>query len=91
MDARIPSVSSDELYARLGTASAPVLLDVRREEAFSKDSGLIVGAFHRAPEEVEPWSKYLVPDHPVVTYCVHGHEVSQGVAARLHWAGVKAS
>jgi rhodanese-related sulfurtransferase len=91
MDARIPSVSSNELYARLGTASAPVLLDVRRDEAFSKDNGLIIGAFHRSPEEVEPWSKYLAPDHPVVAYCVHGHEVSQGVAARLHWAGIKAS
>jgi rhodanese-related sulfurtransferase len=91
MDARIPSVSSNDLYAHLGTASAPVLLDVRRDEAFSKDNGLIVGAFHRAPEEVEPWSKYLAPDHPVVAYCVHGHEVSQGVAARLHWAGIKAS
>jgi rhodanese-related sulfurtransferase len=66
MDARIPSVSSAELYARLGTASAPVLLDVRREEAFSKDGGLIIGAFHRVAEEVEPWSKYLAPDHPAL-------------------------
>jgi rhodanese-related sulfurtransferase len=91
MDARIPSVSSNELYAHLGTASAPVLLDVRRDEAFSKDNSLIIGAFHRSPEEVEPWSSYLAPDHPVVAYCVHGHEVSEGVAARLHWAGIKAS
>jgi rhodanese-related sulfurtransferase len=91
MDARIPSVSSNDLYARLGTASAPVLLDVRRDEAFSKDDRLIIGALHRPPEEVEPWSKYLAPDHPVIAYCVHGHEVSQDVAARLHWAGVKAA
>src|SRR5262245_8636721 len=91
MDARTPSISANELYAGLGTASAPVLLDVRREEAFSKDNVLINGAFHRSPEEVEPSSKYLVPDHPVVAYCVHGHEVSQGVAARLQWGGIKAS
>jgi rhodanese-related sulfurtransferase len=91
MDARIPSVSSNELYGRLGTASAPVLLDVRRDEAFSKDNSLIIGAFHRPPEEVEPWSSYLAPDRPVVAYCVHGHDVSEGVAARLHWAGIKAS
>ena len=91
MDARTPSISANELYACLGTASAPVLLDVRREEAFSKDNGLIIGAFHRSPEEVEPWSKCLVRDHPVVAYCVHGHEVSQGVAARLQWGGIKAS
>ena len=91
MDARIPSVSSNDLYARLGTASAPVLLDVRRDEAFSKDDSLIIGAFHRSPEGVEPWSKDLAPDHPVIAYCVHGHEVSQDVAARLHWAGVRAA
>jgi rhodanese-related sulfurtransferase len=91
MKARIPSVSSSELYVRLGTAAAPVLLDVRHDDAFSKDNGLIIGAFHRSPEEVEPWSKYLPPDHPVVAYCVHGHDVSQGVAARLHSAGIKAS
>jgi rhodanese-related sulfurtransferase len=91
MGARTRSISSDELYARLGTASAPVLLDVRRDEAFGNDKGLIIGAFHRAPEQVESWSKYLVPDHAVVAYCVHGHEVSQGVAALLHSAGVKAS
>ena len=91
MYATTPSVSPSELYAVLGTASAPVLLDVRRDEAFSKDNGLIIGAFHRSPEEVEPWSRYLAPDHPVVAYCVHGHEVSQDVAARLHWAGIKAS
>jgi len=84
-------VSSNELYARLGTAAAPVLLDVRRDEAFSKDNGLIIGAFHRSPDKVEPWSSYLASDHPVVAYCVHGHEVSQDVAARLHWAGIKAS
>ena len=91
MDARIPSVSSSELYAILGTASAPVLLDVRRHEAFSKDNGLIIGAFHRSPEEVVRWSSELSPDRPVVAYCVHGHEVSQGVAAHLNSAGIKAS
>ena len=31
------SLSSKELYARLGTAAAPVLVDVRRAEAFGAD------------------------------------------------------
>jgi rhodanese-related sulfurtransferase len=88
MDGNIPSVSSSELYARLGTALAPLLLDVRRSEAFSKDGGLIVSAFHRAPEEVEHWSRGLALDRPVVAYCVHGHEVSQGVAASLRRVGI---
>ena len=85
-----PSVSSSDLYARLRTAAAPVLLDVRRQEAFGKDGGLIIGAYHRPPEEVASWSGDLPAGRPVVAYCVHGHEVSQGVAAKLQQAGIKA-
>ena len=91
MDGTAPSISSTDLYGRLGTAAAPVLLDVRRKEAFSKDGGLIIGAFHRPPEEVDSWSRDLPAGRPVVAYCVHGHEVSQGVAAKLQQAGIKAA
>ena len=91
MDGKPLPISSSELYARLGTASAPVLLDVRRDEAYGKDGGLIVGAFHRSPADVERWSKDLASGRPVVAYCVHGHEVSQGVAASLQRAGIEAA
>jgi rhodanese-related sulfurtransferase len=91
MDGNDLSVSSSELRQRLGTASGPVLLDVRRDQAFNSDGGLIIGALRRSPGDVERWSKELSPDRPVVTYCVHGHEVSQGVAARLRQAGIKAA
>src|SRR5258708_8400026 len=43
MDGNLLSVSPDELYAHLGTASAPMLVDVRRQEAFSADDKLIIG------------------------------------------------
>jgi len=86
-----PSISCTELYSRLGTAAAPILLDVRRQEAFSKDGSQIVGAFHRAPEAVESWSRDLPAGRPIIAYCVHGHEVSQGVAAKLQQAGFEAA
>ena len=35
--------------------------------------------------------KTLAPGRPVVAYCVHGHEVSQGAAASLRRAGIKAA
>jgi hypothetical protein len=38
------SVSPSDLYARLGTASAPLLIDVRPHDAFFADDRLIVGA-----------------------------------------------
>ena len=90
MDGPSP-ISPIDLYARLGAASAPVLIDVRREDSFSTDDRLIIGAFHRPPEGVERWRKELPPGRSVVAYCTHGHEVSQGVAAALARAGVQAA
>ena len=53
------SVSPSGLYARLGTSMAPMLVDVRRKDAFEKDDRLIVGALRRAPEDVGLWSNEL--------------------------------
>lgn len=91
MDVEALPISSSDLYARLGTASAPMLLDVRRDEAFGQDGGLIIGAVHRPPADVERWSRELASDRLVVAYCAHGHEVSQGVAASLKRAGIEAA
>src|SRR5262249_14844076 len=90
MDEKPRSISPEKLYARLGAASAPVLIDVRRAHAFNADDRLVIGAFHRAPEDVAHWRKNLPAGRPVVAYCVHGHEVSQGVAAALGGAGIMA-
>ena len=49
MDGKAHPISSSDLYARLGTASAPLLLDVRRDEAFNQDGGLIISALRRSP------------------------------------------
>jgi rhodanese-related sulfurtransferase len=59
------------------------LLDVRRRPAFEAEPGLIPGAVWRDPEQVDRWAALMNPDRPVVVYCVHGHEVSQGVVDRL--------
>src|SRR6266508_2542117 len=84
------SISPSDLYARLGTASAPVIIDVRRPADFAKADGLIASAFHCPPDEVEHWRKDLPSGRQVVVHCVHGHQVSQGVAAALGGAGVDA-
>jgi rhodanese-related sulfurtransferase len=84
-------ISAGELYARLGTAAAPVVVDVRREDIYRSENELIVGAFHRPPESAERWLKDLPPGKPIVAYCVHGHELSQGVVTSLSQAGIKAA
>ncbi len=86
-----PSIAPHDLYAQMGTARASVLVDVRREPAFRDGDRMIVGAIHRPPEEVEGWRNELPSGRSVVAYCVHGHEVSQGVAAALGRAGVQAA
>jgi Fe-Mn family superoxide dismutase len=64
-----------------------VLLDVRRRPAFEAEPRLIPGAVWRDPNEVDLWAAELNPNRPVVVYCVHGHEVSRGVAGRLRERG----
>jgi rhodanese-related sulfurtransferase len=84
-------VSPDELYARLGTAQAPLLIDVRRAPAFDDDDGLIIGSARRLPDDVAGWRNNLPAGRAVVAYCVRGHEVSQGVASALQQSGVQAA
>jgi rhodanese-related sulfurtransferase len=91
MDGNLTTVSAGDLYARLGTASAPMLVDVRRREALNADDKLIIGAHHRPPEDVSRWLNELPVGRPVVTYCGHGRDVSQGVTATLSAAGIKAA
>jgi rhodanese-related sulfurtransferase len=91
MDGATHPISASDLYARLGTASAPLVLDVRRDDAFTKDANLIIGAVRRSPNDIERWSKELIAGRAVVGYCAHGHEVSQGVAASLRRAGLDAT
>ena len=91
MDGNAPSVSAHDLYARLGTAKAPLLIDARRAQAFESDDSLIVGSARRLPDDVSVWRNGLPAGRGVVAYCVHGHEVSQGVARALQSSGVQAA
>jgi rhodanese-related sulfurtransferase len=91
MDGNSLPVSPDDLYARLGTANAPLLIDVRRAPAFEADDRLIIGSARRLPEDVSSWLKALPSGRGVVAYCVRGHDVSQGVASALRNNGVQAA
>jgi hypothetical protein len=44
MHGQAPTISTKELYAQLGTAAAPVVIDARKRDAFDADDRLIVGA-----------------------------------------------
>jgi len=85
-----PSISARDLYGAIGTSSAPLVFDVRRNTGFDADDRMLVGALRRVPGEVGQWAHELPAGRPVVVYCQQGHEVSQQAAAALQAAGVEA-
>jgi rhodanese-related sulfurtransferase len=88
MDAKQPiSISAESLYRVLGTAAAPLILDVRRAHAFDADDRLIVGAIRRDPATLQSWQSGLPTGRLIVVYCAHGQRVGQAVAAALRDAG----
>jgi rhodanese-related sulfurtransferase len=88
MDDGTSSISPLELYARLGSALAPTVVDVRRHAPDLESGRMVVSAFYCAPEEIKRWSKVTL-SQPVVVYCKEGHDVSQSVARALRAAGVE--
>ena len=91
MDGSKHDISPHDLYARLGTAAAPVVLDVRSASAFAAADRLVVGAVYRGPDQVERWRGDLPPGRPVIAYCEHGHQISQDVVMALRAAGLDAA
>ena len=85
------SISPNALYARLGSESAPIIVDVRRDADFAGADTLVADAFHRSPDQAEQWRTDLPGGRQIVTYCIHGREVSQGVAAAWRLMGVEAN
>ena len=80
-----------ELSKALSGKSTPLVIDVRRREAFLKDTKTIAGALRRDPDRVSSWASELPSAEKVVVFCVHGHEVSQGVAKALNEQGCEAA
>ncbi len=73
-------ISADRLSQLIHTPECPVIIDVRRRDAFDKSDRMIAAAQWRDPEQADQWAAEITTDAPgdtfVVVYCVHGHEVS---------------
>lgn len=82
-------ISPEDLVAMTCAFPGPQILDVRRDSAFTAAETSLPGALRRDPEAVDAWSGDLEPHREVVTACVHGHQVSQGVAAALAAKGFR--
>jgi rhodanese-related sulfurtransferase len=84
------SISAQQLKSALAGVQPPLLIDVRRQPAFRAAHDMAAGALRRDPGAVAVWSKTLPRAASVVTYCVHGHEVSQNAAKALRDLGLSA-
>jgi rhodanese-related sulfurtransferase len=82
----VPSISPQQLAARMGRADAPLLLDVRREAKFAESPYRLAGALRCRPEQVAAYARSQ-PPREVVVYCVYGHNVSADAASELLAAG----
>jgi rhodanese-related sulfurtransferase len=84
------AIKCSTLQSDLAGARAPLVIDVRKTPAFNAASDMIAGALRRDPAHVASWAKELPSASSVVVYCVHGHEVSKGVAEALRASGISA-
>ena len=84
------SLSYSDIRVARDSAQPPLVIDVRRRAAFLGATDMASGALRRDPEQVAAWAKTLPSASTVVVYCVHGHEVSQGVAKALREQGTNA-
>ena len=91
----VHAIAAAHLAARLGISGAPLILDVRKAPAFDAGPRMIAGALRLAPDALAAAIPALLSGLPrerqIVTYCVHGHQVSQGAAQQLREAGFHAS
>ncbi|WP_316157950.1 rhodanese family chromate resistance protein ChrE [Cupriavidus sp. BIC8F] len=85
------AISPRELAEAIQALVPPQIIDVRRKPAFDASVQMIAGASWRDPDDIASWISTLDTSRPVIVYCVRGHQVSQGCAARLETAGLRAA
>ena len=84
------SISPEDALAATRRFPGPQILDTRRDPAFAAAEFSLPGALRRDGEAVASWADGLEPHRAVIVACVHGHQVSQGVAAALSARGLDA-
>ncbi|MCC7016060.1 MAG: chromate resistance protein [Rhodospirillales bacterium] len=83
------SITAAELRDLLDRGAVS-FFDVRRRARYEESGEMIPGIPWRDPEQAQSWARHIAPGRAVVVACVHGHEVSQGVAAGLAARGLAA-
>jgi Fe-Mn family superoxide dismutase len=85
------SISAHELAAQLLSDSDPLVIDVRKNFAYLASEYTLPSAIRGDPLKITEWATEIPKTGSVVVYCVHGHEVSQGVMTALRQRGIRAT
>ena len=83
------SIDSRSLYAQLGSAGAPHILDTRKDKAYDADDRVLPATIRTGPDP-SAFAEGTAPGRPIVVYCVYGHEVGRVTAMRLRAQGLTA-
>ncbi len=89
-DRSMPSVSIEELSARIAAGDRVQVLDARPRHHISRTVDLMEGAVWRDPDRVDEWIGELSPDRPVAVYCAYGFHVGCSVTKVLRERGLDA-
>ena len=79
----VARIGVDELYAQLGTASPPVVLDVRSQTARGIERRRIPGALLVPVQSVSVHAPRLPRDRDIILYCTCPNEASAARAAKV--------
>jgi rhodanese-related sulfurtransferase len=85
------SISSSELWNRIGAGDAPRIIDARRRDVYEAALGILPGATWHDPQTAAEWIPAVDASRPIVVACKAGHELSQMIAAQFRAQGVEAS
>lgn len=80
--------SSQALLSLLAGDQPPLLIDVRRAQALREAGARIGDAPWQDPALWLDWKDTLDKGRPLLLYCAHGREISQGLAAALRAMGM---
>jgi len=83
------TISPEKLARLLGTAKAPVIIDVREDDALAADQRLIPSSIHLPFEAAPRWSANYRGKTVAVT-CQRGKKLAEGAAAWLRHHGASA-
>src|SRR5262245_17838248 len=87
MDGTLPSISPPDLAHIIGTAAAPIVVDVRSTVDLAVVDRLIPGSIHHPPTDVEHLRKRLPAMRPIVVCDLSGSQASWTVVEALRRLG----